>query len=341
MVRFLITLPALASLLGLTVGCATPGYDVTSVTRVAERDAQLRVLCVVAHPDDAIAFAGTLFKTSTHLGGACDVLLVTDGSGGYKYSTLAERLYGVELTDPAVGRKRLPAIRRQEEADAARFLGVRNVYFLNQMDHRYTLDQEEVLAADAKIWDLPHVRATLDKILLDGNYDFVLTHTPVPQTHGHHKAASILALQAIERMPVPDRPVALGTFSRGQDGKRPLPPDQLESYPVTKLRKDLGPFVFDRTQKFGFKERLDYRVVVNWAITAHKSQGTMQTMVGRGERENYLVYALPATNAQERVQAWFQQLAQRQYDPIDFDEYGQRKAATLPADLPAGSIGGG
>ena len=54
---------------------------------------------VAPHPDDEIAFAGALYKTSTLLDGRCDVAGITNGEGGFKYSTLAERIYGLELTD--------------------------------------------------------------------------------------------------------------------------------------------------------------------------------------------------------------------------------------------------
>ena len=53
-----------------------------------------RILCITAHPDDEIAFAGTLFKIATHLEGSCDLAVITNGEGGYKYSTIGESIYG-------------------------------------------------------------------------------------------------------------------------------------------------------------------------------------------------------------------------------------------------------
>jgi hypothetical protein len=47
-----------------------------------------RVLCVVAHPDDEIAFAGALYKTATLLDSVCDLVTITNGEGGFKYATL-------------------------------------------------------------------------------------------------------------------------------------------------------------------------------------------------------------------------------------------------------------
>ena len=133
------------------------------------------MLCIVAHPDDEIAFAGTLYKTSTHLDGVADLAVITNGEGGFKYSTLGENLYGLELTDAAVGRAHLPRIRQAELVAGCRWLGVHRIHFLGERDHRYTQDPDEVLADDAGVWDLERVRARLDLLLAAGDYDFVLT----------------------------------------------------------------------------------------------------------------------------------------------------------------------
>ena len=87
----------------LAAACATPaGSARVNVTEVQD-DASPHILCILAHPDDETVFAGTLYKTATHLGGACDILLITNGEGGFKYSTLAERIYDLELTDELIG----------------------------------------------------------------------------------------------------------------------------------------------------------------------------------------------------------------------------------------------
>ena len=46
-------------------------------------------------------------------------------------------------------------------------------------------------------------------------------------------------------------------------------------------------FVTDRTVKFGFQDALDYQIIVNWVIAAHKSQGAYQMgMNARIERSS-------------------------------------------------------
>ena len=101
----------LAVLLSFVSGCRG-ARSWEEIVRVSDQIGDgPRVLCVVAHPDDEIAFAGVLYKTATFLDGVCDLVTITNGEGGFKYATLAEPLYGLELTDEVVGRRHLPEIR--------------------------------------------------------------------------------------------------------------------------------------------------------------------------------------------------------------------------------------
>src|SRR5579859_7055509 len=70
----------------------------------AAQSAPPRVLLVVAHPDDELCFAVTVYKITHELGGTVDQVVITNGEGGYRFSLLAEDYYGVKLTDEAVGR---------------------------------------------------------------------------------------------------------------------------------------------------------------------------------------------------------------------------------------------
>lgn len=317
------------------------------ITRVAT-DASPRLLCVVAHPDDEIAFAGTLFKAATALGAACDVLTITNGEAGFKYSTLAERLYGLELTDEAIGREHLPAIRREELAEGLAYLAVRDLYLLNEKDDGYSKDRTHVLDPATTPWRLDQVRRVIADVLERGGYDFVLTHLPSTDTHGHHQSATLLALEAVMKIPEERRPVILGARSRTKPPEppattnatsapstapsptpapattppaslptEPTPPKPytgLEGEPSTRPRPNAQPYEFDRTQKFGFDGRLNYKIVVNWAIAAHKSQGTMQLGIGRSDIEEYWLYDVNAPQADARARAFFERLRAPQFE---------------------------
>ena len=95
-----------------------------------------RVLIVVAHPDDEYYFAATTYRIAVELHGTVDELVITNGEGGFHYSTLAESYYHKALTTEAVGRKELPAIRREETLNAGRVLGIQEHYFgIKKMRH--------------------------------------------------------------------------------------------------------------------------------------------------------------------------------------------------------------
>lgn len=277
-----------------------------------------RILVVVAHPDDEIAFAGTVHQTATALGGTWDAVVVTNGEGGFKYATLAEEIYGAPLTVEEVGRARLPAIRSREMLESCGILGAHSVRFLDQRDHRYTQDVEEVLGPGAEVWDLEAVAASLDRVLEEGNYDFVLTLPPRESTHAHHKAASILAVEAARRLPPERQPVVLAGTTGTTDGAAPLGPTELPGYPATRIDPEpVG--LFDRRRTFGHRARLDFRILANWAIAAHKSQGTMQLYANQGDYEVYFLYEPAPPAARARCDALFGDLAATAFPEREYD----------------------
>ncbi len=313
--------------LALTSACTATGGDHLT-RRLAEPGDGPRILCVTAHPDDEIAFAGTLYKTSTLLDGRCDVAVVTNGEGGFKYATLAEPLYDLALTDESVGRAHLPAIRRDELLAGCALLGVHQVTFLGERDHRYTQDVAEVLGPDADVWDVDAVVETLRDVLTRGRHDFVLVLAPTPSTHGHHKAAAILAQRAVQGLPPDERPAVLCV--RGQSADEPAPtyaalPGYAETAPVPGAR-----FAFDRTQRFGHRDQLDYRIVANWAIAEHKTQGTMQLLAGRGAVEHYFLLAGGPPDAAVRARALFDALRAPQFEPRRYDDSAGTNAGGRP-----------
>lgn len=277
-----------------------------------------RILCVTAHPDDETAFAATLFASTRVLGGLCDLVVITNGEGGFKYSTLAEPLYGLELSREEVGRAHLPAIRRREMLAGAAVLGAREVRFLEQRDHRYTRDVGEVLAPGADVWDLELVRGELARRLATGDYDLVFVLWPSPQTHGHHKAASLLALEAVAALPPERRPAICGVYVSEADEAPDHDPEGLAGHPLTRPARGLEPFVFDRLRPLGYQDRLDWRIPVHWVIAEHKSQGTMQLAMGRGARETFVLFAV-SQHRREAVAGWFAELAAARFE---VHEYG-------------------
>ena len=263
-----------------------------------------RVLLVVAHPDDEYAFAATAYRIGKELGGTVDQVVITDGAGGYRYSSLAERVYGVSLASPG-GRDSLPQIRRRETLAAGRILGIRKHHFLNQRDSGFTLDPDEALES---LWNATAVTDFVSELLRRGRYQFVFTLLPTAGTHGHHRAAALLAQRAVERQPAGTRPAILGADPGSASDPVPAYTGDPKLHAIKAL-PDAPVFAFDRRTAFGFNHALSYQIVVNWMIAEHKSQGLFQTDFNRHDLERYWLLANGAANSLDQADALFRQLA--------------------------------
>lgn len=222
------------------------------------------VLIVVAHPDDESCFSATTYRISKELGGRVDEVVMTNGEGGFRYSALAEVYYDLDLSQQGSGRARLPDIRKQEMFQAGRILGIGEFFFLDQLDQGFTQDIKEALAG----WDQQSVSQRLNQVLTTTHYDFVLTLFPTNETHGHHKVATMFALQSVAMLQG-EKPVVLGCQSASAQTTATLKWTVATGLPSLTLVNSTA-FVFDRTRKFGFRDALDYQIIANWEIAEHK-----------------------------------------------------------------------
>lgn len=256
-----------------------------------------KVLLVVAHPDDELLAAGTLYRLAQELEGTVDQFVITNGEGGYRYSTLAEKFYGLELTKEEVGRRELPEIRKRELLAAGRILGIRNHFFLDEPDMNNTADPADVLSGT---WKVDAILDRLQTVLQRERYAFVLVGLPREDLGGHHLAAALLTLRAVAALAPDVRPVVLGAF--------PAPEPFVSTRPETAGFSGPPAFDFDRTYKFGFNRSLDYQIVANWVIAEHKSQGLYQTRMGAITHEYVWVFNGGDPDIRTRAAALFEQL---------------------------------
>jgi LmbE family N-acetylglucosaminyl deacetylase len=261
------------------------------------------VLIVVAHPDDESCFSATSYRITKELGGRVDEVVMTNGEGGFRYSTLAEVYYDLDLSQQGRGRVRLPEIRKQELLKAGRILGIREFYFFGQPDQGFTQDIQEALAG----WDQESVSQRLNQILTTTHYDFVFTLFPTNETHGHHKLATMFALQSVASLQG-EKPVVLGCQNASAQTTETLKWTVATGLPPVTLVNSIA-FVFDRSRKFGFHDALDYQIIANWEIAEHKSQGLLQTDVNRFNREEFVIFDVSGQGSLGRTSRLFEQLA--------------------------------
>ncbi len=266
-------------------------------------DYQPKVLLVTAHPDDDALFSATIFKTTRLLNGVVDLALLTNGEGGYTYSTLGNYIYGKELDKEEVGREWLPGIRKKELMAGGDIVGIRNYFFLDQPDFEYTEDVNIPLEK----WNTDWAREKLASIMKKGAYDFLFLMLPYETTHGHHKASAVIALQALQTLPEENRPIALEAFIRRGEDDPGVKFTQLEGHPETKVMQGKT-FEFNRNQTFGANDRMNYNIIGNWVIAEHKSQGTMQLLMqsDKGVIEQYWYVVLNGESGLEKTAEYFE-----------------------------------
>ncbi len=87
-----------------------------------------RILCVSPHPDDCELGVGGLIAKYADMGKEITYVIMTDGSMGTR--------------DPDLFPERLAVIRKKEQEEAARILGVKKIYWLNYRDGELPFNTE-------------------------------------------------------------------------------------------------------------------------------------------------------------------------------------------------------
>jgi LmbE family N-acetylglucosaminyl deacetylase len=294
----------LATPLAAQQATAVPAAPSAAPAPAPQRAGWPHVLLVTAHPDDDALFGGSVYKITHSLGGRVDVAVVTNGEAGFHYSELAIPIYHLDLTDEKVAREVLPGIRKKEMMAGGAIVGISNFFFFDQKDEKNTTDLKESMAD----WDVDYVREHLRRIILNGDYDFVFVMLPTATTHGGHQGAALLALEVVSQLPADHRPIVLAATG-GKKGKPPVEFSRPE-LPLTKMKPGVPVFEFDRTHKFGYNDKLDYNIVVNWEIAEHKSQGAMQLVMNLLEVEEYFYLDFNRDDGVAQAKALFDRLAQ-------------------------------
>ena len=193
--------------------------------------------------------------------------------------------------------------------DPAEIIGIRNYFYLDQLDNAYTENTDTILT---HVWSADATRERLREIMERNDYDFVFVHLPIPNFHAHHKAASILTLEAAQQLSTSLKPVVLGCFVGAREADQDFVPSDysgLPDYPITRVRTDIPLFIFDRTETLDPNGRLNYQIVVNWLIAEHRTQGTMQLLVNTGDIERFWFFEANDPGQLARTAEFFELLA--------------------------------
>jgi LmbE family N-acetylglucosaminyl deacetylase len=271
-------------LLSLNIGAAF-SPEGSGFTSIDEDNSRVKVLLVVAHPDDESECAAFVYRVTHELGGTVDQVVVTNGAGGDKYSAPAQAFYRLPLKEDA-WRKQLVRIRSRELIEAGRILGIRNHYLLEQTDTGFTMEPRDGLRA----WDTERIRENLSWLLQREKYDLVILLLPTIDTHGHHTSVALLTLEVIRDLHAEDRPATLGVRTLGAEAAGPEAFFGLDCYPLTRTVAPEPVWVFDRRTRMNCHRGLDYSIISNWVIAEHKSQGAFQMEFGRRIHECFWLF---------------------------------------------------
>jgi len=270
----------------------------------------LAVLVVIAHPDDETIFSGFIHALTRKINAIVDLVCITNGEGGFRHSEPSEYLYdNLQLSKENIGRQHLPRIRKHELLASGRILGIRKFFFYDQLDLKYDRNVEIVFSEQ---WNKEGIIQQLEYTIKTGNstqgYDIMLIMLPSIESHGHHTASGLLALETIKRLQENKSiNIKIPTIIGGSE----FTLNKLPTYSSNQLAEisSILPneFRFNRTWKLCNTSNIpDYRMIVIWTCSEHKSQGGLlnETLTSYArEYEQYFYFSINnEENDQTRIQ---------------------------------------
>lgn len=271
----------------------------------------LAVLVIIAHPDDETLFGGFLHALTHKLNATVDLVCVTNGEGGFRHSAPSESFYGnLPLSKETIGRAHLPRIRKQELLASGKILGIRKYFFLEQFDLKYDRNVDQVLSEQ---WNKEWVIQLLEQTIRTGNgatgYDLMLIMLPSVQSHGHHTASGLLALETIKRLQGnKSMDVKIPTVIGGSEFVLTEPPVYTSNPLADVSLNDLHQFQFNRLWKLSNSNNIpDYQMIVIWMCSEHKSQGgliveTLTTLARKYEQYFYFSLNGQLNDSSKRIE---------------------------------------
>ena len=151
------------------------------------------------------------------------------------------------------------------------------------------------------VWDVSFVQRQIHRQIRHERHDLVVVLLPSSETHGHHKAVALITLDAVHHLDTAARPAVPGvsTAHRGDF-------TELEGYPLTRAE---FAWSLDRHKPLRCHPALDYSIIVNWAVSEHKSQGFFQMEGSRRSQEHFWLFEAGGEVARSRWQGFLNKMA--------------------------------
>jgi LmbE family N-acetylglucosaminyl deacetylase len=207
------------------------------------------VLGVGAHPDDLdFGASGTIAKWAKQ-GAICYYLILTNGCKG--------------SNDPAMTEKKLIKIRRREQLDAGKALGLKDIFFLKHNDTELVVNlilKKEIVYYLRKL--KPEIVITMDPTFVYSSLGFI--------NHTDHRACGQATIDAIF-------PMARDRLTFPEHEKEGLLPHAVKTLYLTSFEKP--------TDFIDISDSIDLKLK---ALKAHKSQISNETIIRIKDRARQL-----------------------------------------------------
>lgn len=198
------------------------------------------VLGVGAHPDDLDFGASGTFAKWAKEGAECYYLICTDGRKG--------------SDNPKMTEEKLVKLRREEQEEVAKVLGLKDVFFLNHPDTELVADlklKKEIVRIIRKV--KPDIVVTLDP-------NFIYSKARGNINHTDHRAAGLAALDAVF-------PLARDRLTFKEFEKEGLKPHKVSTVYLTSFEEP--------TEIVDISSTIDFKLK---ALAAHKTQVKQQAL---------------------------------------------------------------
>ncbi|CAF4120269.1 unnamed protein product, partial [Rotaria sordida] len=175
---------------------------------------------------------------------------------------------------------------------------IRKYFFYDQIDLEYSRDVNTVFE---KQWDKEWVIEQFQQTIRNGNgadgYDLMVIVLPNVNSHGHHTASGLLALEAINRL---QRKKSVNMSIPTVIGGSEFVFTQSPTYAEDRLAEILAnitkfKFRFNLKWKISKSIMVNYRTIHCWVAAEHKSQGNLIDQVvfeSNRTEEQYFYFAI-------------------------------------------------